>query len=125
MTLKSAFKAIGTDTTEPCSRTAFDYFTVHGRSPNPKIPNGSSAILPQSGCDRMRRDGQWCPSIAPRPSSFKAFRCGATRQSLSVPRPAQPIILEKRRLEHDGLICVAQNCAPQGRLGQIGSVVSA
>ena|SRR5437899_2706761 len=57
MTLKSAFKAIGTDITEPCSRTAFDHFTVHGRSPNPKIPNGSSIILPQSGCDRMRRDG--------------------------------------------------------------------
>jgi hypothetical protein len=26
MTLKSAFKAIGTDTTEPCLRTAFDHF---------------------------------------------------------------------------------------------------
>jgi hypothetical protein len=31
MTLKSAFKAIGKDTTEPCSRTAFDHFTVHAR----------------------------------------------------------------------------------------------
>ncbi len=134
MTLKSAFKAIGTDTTEPGSRTAFDHFAVHGRSLNPKMPNGSSAILPHSGCDRMRRDGhnrksgpirgQRFPSIAPRPSSFKAFRGGVTRQSLPVPRPAEPIILERRRLEHDGLICVAQNCAQQGRIGQTGSEVS-
>jgi len=33
---------------------------------------------------------------------------GATRQSLPVPRRAQPIILERRRLEHDGLICIAK-----------------
>src|ERR1700730_4434578 len=95
MTLMSAFKVIGTDTTAPCSRTAFDRFTGHGRSPNPKIPNGLSAILPQFGFARMRRDGdnrqrspidgQWFPSITSRPSSFEAFRGGATRQSLPVP----------------------------------------
>jgi hypothetical protein len=39
---------------------------------------------------------------------------GATRQSLPVPRRAQPIILERRRLEHDDLICIAQNCANNG-----------
>ena len=40
-----------------------------------------------------------------------SLRGGATRQSLPVPRRAQPIILERRRLEHDDLICIAQNCA--------------
>jgi hypothetical protein len=54
-----------------------------------------------------------------------AFRGGATRQALPVPGLAQPIILERSRLEHDGLICVAQNCAPQGGLRQTGSNVSA
>jgi hypothetical protein len=38
---------------------------------------------------------------------------------------SQPIILERRCLEHDGLICVAQNCASQGRLAHTGSEVSA
>ena len=41
---------------------------------------------------------------------------GATRQSLPVPRRAQPIILERRRLEHDGLICIAKNCAHNGAI---------
>jgi hypothetical protein len=40
-----------------------------------------------------------------------SLRGGATRQSFPVPRRAQPIILERRRLEHDDLICIAQNCA--------------
>jgi len=37
-----------------------------------------------------------------------SLRGGTTRQSLPVPRRAQPIILERRRLEHDDLICIAQ-----------------
>lgn len=45
-----------------------------------------------------------------------AGRRDSTRQSLPVPRRAQPIILERRRLEHDDLICIAQNCAHNGAI---------
>ena len=38
-----------------------------------------------------------------------------------VPRTAQPIILERRRLEHDGLVCVAKNCAHKGALVRPGA----
>jgi hypothetical protein len=62
-------------------------------------------------------------SMAPRPSSFKKF--WAARLNSRCLFPGRPTIISKRRrLEHDGLICVAQNCAPLGGFGQTGSDVS-
>jgi hypothetical protein len=49
--------------------------------------------------------------------SLRAGRRDST--VVACPRRAQPIILGRRRLEHDGLICIAQNCAHNGAIQSV------